>query len=75
MTNTTPESKPAPSKLLYRVHDLVEALGMSRPHLYQLVKRGEFPKPIKLGARAVAWPAQAIEAWIAGRAAEAQGAA
>lgn len=75
MTTASHESKPTAGKLLYRVNDLIETLGMSRPHIYQLVKRGEFPRPIKLGARAVAWPAQAIEAWIAERAAASQGAA
>lgn len=75
MTTTTPEIKPATSKLLYRVNQLTAEIGISRAHLYQLVKRGEFPQPIKIGDRAIAWPAQAIEAWIAERAAAAQGVA
>lgn len=75
MTTTTPEIKPATSKLLYRVNQLTAEIGISRAHLYQLVKRGEFPQPIKIGDRAIAWPAQAIEAWIAERAAASQGAA
>lgn len=75
MTTTTPEIKPAASKLLYRVNQLTAEIGISRAHLYQLVKRGEFPQPIKIGDRAIAWPAQAIEAWIAERAAASQGTA
>lgn len=75
MTTTTPEIKTATSKLLYRVNQLTAEIGISRAHLYQLVKRGEFPQPIKIGDRAIAWPAQAIEAWIAERAAASQGAA
>lgn len=75
MTHNIPESKPATGKLLYRVNQLTAEIGISRAHLYQLVKRGEFPQPIKIGDRAIAWPAQAIEAWIAERAAAAQEAA
>lgn len=69
------ESKTTVGKLLYRVNQLTAELGISRAHLYQLIKRGEFPQPIKIGNRTIAWPAQAIEAWIAERAAAAQGVA
>ncbi len=76
MSTSITESKPTSGKLLYRVNQLTAEIGISRAHLYQLVKRGEFPQPIKIGNRAIAWPAQAIEAWIAERAAAAaQGAA
>jgi prophage regulatory protein len=27
----------------------------------------EFPRPIRIGKRAVAWPQSAIEAWLAAR--------
>lgn len=66
MPATQSESKAA-NKLLYRADDLIEMLGFGRAHLYNLMKRGEFPQPIKLGHRAVAWPAQTIEAWLAER--------
>ena len=49
---------------------LVEArTGLSRSHLYALVKRGEFPRPIPLSkdGRAVAWSEQAVQAWIESR--------
>lgn len=75
MSTSITESKPTSGKLLYRVNQLTAEIGISRAHLYQLVKRGEFPQPIKIGNRAIAWPAQAIEAWIAERAAAAQEAA
>ncbi len=43
--------------------------GLSRSHLYALVKRGEFPPPIPLSndGRAVAWSEQAVQAWIESR--------
>lgn len=72
MTNPTPENKPTTGKLLYRADDLIELLGFGRAHLYNLMKRGEFPQPIKIGHRAVAWPAQAIDTWLAERMAAAE---
>jgi prophage regulatory protein len=39
-----------------------------RSSLYALIKKGEFPKPVKItGARAVAWSSQAVDAWVAAR--------
>lgn len=49
--------------------------GFPRSTLYLKIARGEFPKPIKLGARAVGWLASDVEAFIAARVAESRGAA
>jgi prophage regulatory protein len=44
---------------------LVEAqTGLSRSKIYDLVAREQFPRPIKIGARAVGWVEADIEAWI-----------
>ncbi len=32
--------------------------------IYKLIKEGQFPKPVQLGARAVAWVDEEVEAWI-----------
>ena len=29
-----------------------------------MMDRGEFPRPIRIGKRAVAWPESAIDAWL-----------
>ncbi len=45
----------------------VEALtGLSKSEIYRRIKAGQFPQPIKLGARAVAWPSAQVEVWIKG---------
>ena len=41
--------------------------GLSRSTIYLKISRGEFPAPVKLGLRAVAWPETAIARWIAAR--------
>lgn len=46
----------------------VEALtGLKRAQLYSLARSGQFPRPIKIGVRASAWPASGVQAWIADR--------
>jgi prophage regulatory protein len=43
------------------------ATGLSRSSLYAMMDAGEFPRPIRIGKRAVAWPQSAVEAWLATR--------
>jgi len=44
-----------------------EITGLSRSTIYDLMAKGRFPKPVKLSARAVAWPESAIHEWLQGR--------
>ena len=41
--------------------------GIKRSALYQHVSKGTFPKPIRIGARAVAWPHHEVEAVVRAR--------
>ena len=41
--------------------------GLSRSTIYLRIQEGTFPKPINLGARAVGWLENEIEAWLAAR--------
>ena len=53
-------------KLLRRPE--VEAVtGLSRSTLYDWMKRGEFPQPVKLGTRLVAWRESDVTAWLEAR--------
>lgn len=46
----------------------VEAItGRSRSSIYEGIAAGDFPRPVKIGARAVAWPESVIRNWIAER--------
>ena len=55
----TPEIKRRPE---------VEAkTGLSRSTIYEKMKNGTFPKPIKLGPRAVGWLETEVDAWISER--------
>ena len=53
-------------KLLRRPE--VEAVtGLSRSTLYQWMKDGQFPQPVKLGTRLVAWRESDVTAWLEAR--------
>ena len=41
--------------------------GLSRSTIYAKIAAGVFPEPINLGARAVGWLADEIEAWLVAR--------
>ena len=44
-----------------------EITGLSRSTIYSMMDRGEFPRPIKITGKAVAWPESAITEWLASR--------
>lgn len=49
----------------------VEAItGLSRSTIYQYMQSGMFPRPIRLGAKAVGWLESEVHAWIEARTAE-----
>ena len=49
---------------LLRLSEVLEIIGLVKTNLYGKLKRGEFPVPLKLGKRAVAWKQSDIEEWI-----------
>jgi len=49
---------------LWRLPAVVAQTGLSKSEIYRRMNKGTFPKPLKLGARAVAWPAAEIDAWV-----------
>lgn len=59
-----------PAEGLVKLPSVTTATALSRSTLYQLVKSGKFPAPVKLGPRAVAWRVAAVRAWIAERSEE-----
>lgn len=44
-----------------------EITGLSRSTIYDLMGKGQFPRPVKLTAKAVAWPESAISDWLNSR--------
>jgi prophage regulatory protein len=52
---------------LLRCEQVQFLTGVPRSTLYKLISIGDFPAPIKLTSRAVAWPSDAVNAWIESR--------
>lgn len=59
---------------IYRRREVEALTGKKRSALYADIAEGTFPKPVKLGARAVGWLETDLVAWQAGRVAERDGA-
>ena len=38
--------------------------GLARSTIYLRVSQGKFPKPVRLGGRAVGWPEAEIQEWL-----------
>ena len=53
------------SPLLLRLPSVCALVGLSKSQIYRLIRAGEFPAAISLGANSVAWPAEQVHAWIA----------
>ena len=50
-------------KKIYRLPEVITITGLSRSSIYLRVSTDEFPKPVKIGRRAVGWPEESIIAW------------
>jgi len=54
---------------MYRLRDLPQFVGLRRTQISELIKTGEFPKPVPLSnsGRAVAWLEADLIAWQSAR--------
>ena len=51
----------------FRIDDVVKFTGLSKPSIYRLMREGTFPRPVRLGERAVAWTINDLEQWAQNR--------
>jgi prophage regulatory protein len=52
----------APKRFL-RLPAVIDLVGIKRTVIYQRIKDGTFPKPVQIGARAVAWDEEELAKW------------
>ncbi len=64
--NHTTATTPTPQRLL-RLPEVCSLVGLGKTSIYDRVRDGTFPAPVKLSRRAVCWPAAAVDAWITER--------
>jgi prophage regulatory protein len=48
---------------IIRPRQIRAATGLSKPTIYRMMEKGEFPRPMKLSAGAVGWRQSTIEKW------------
>ncbi len=49
---------------LLRLPAVIGRTGLPRSSIYERMARGDFPRPITLGKRTVAWLEADVDAWI-----------
>ncbi len=52
---------------LLTVREVSEMTGLSRSTIYSMVAAGDFPKPVRIGARAVRWHENEVRTFITSR--------
>lgn len=60
----TQSIEPQPVLRFLRLPRVKDRVGLGRSSIYALVASGEFPRPISLGGRAMAWLESDINGWI-----------
>lgn len=58
---------------LLRLPAVCAQIGLSKSQVYRLIRTGEFPAPIRLGANSVAWPTEHVSNWISEKISASQG--
>jgi prophage regulatory protein len=52
---------------MFRVKDVIKKIPISRSGIWSSVKKGTFPKPVRIGARSVAWTQSQLDEWLESR--------
>lgn len=55
------------AKAVLRLPTVMNRCGISRSFIYARMRTGDFPRPIPIGKRAVAWLESEIENWLAAK--------
>ena len=59
----TPVLQPNERRIL-RLEEVEAKSGFRRAHIYNLMKKRQFPQALRLGVRAVGWDSIEIDQWI-----------
>ena len=49
---------------LLKIEEVIEKTTLGKSSIFDYVKKGKFPRPVKVGERAVAWKDDEIDEWI-----------
>lgn len=49
---------------ILRLKDVEKTIGLKRSTIYNLIQADRFPRPSRIGKRAVGWPCNEIKNWL-----------
>ncbi|SDZ58480.1 transcriptional regulator, AlpA family [Jannaschia faecimaris] len=52
---------------ILRLPDVRRLTGLSTSTIYAMMAEGRFPRPVRLGKRAVGWPSDTMNKWLTSR--------
>jgi prophage regulatory protein len=52
---------------IHRLPQILRMTGLSTSTIYDMMARGDFPRPLRLGKRAVGWRESDLTAWLDSR--------
>src|SRR5262245_967661 len=59
------ETQPVPKRKFIRLPHVIESTGLSRSGIYRKIAAAEFPRPVRLGPKSVAWIESEVQEWMA----------
>lgn len=62
-TALPPDRQDLTTPVFFRMHTVMKITGLGRSTIYRLIANHEFPSPVRLTSRAVAWRSSDITAW------------
>ncbi len=62
-----PNLQDTDAAVFLRIGTVIRMTGLARSTIYRLVAQDQFPSPVKLAPRAVAWRRVDLERWSAAR--------
>lgn len=65
-TGKCPSNEPTPLRFI-RMREVIKKTGLCKSSIYDLINKKDFPQPIHLSARSVAFIESEVEAWMADR--------
>jgi prophage regulatory protein len=48
----------------YREPEILALVGVSHATLWRMIKRGDWPAPVKLSLRAIGWRREEVRQWL-----------
>jgi len=51
----------------YRRTEVEQITSLARSTIYEMMDRGDFPRPVRLTNKTVAWPESVLKKWLEGR--------